>query len=153
MEQKIPRARAQWILLAVTVALVLDRGTKWFAQNSLPEDGISFAFGFFRFERFVNEAAAFGISIPTIAILTLTNFILLVVLWYLQQAYRSGNARRVLALTLMFAGGASNVFDRVVYNGVIDFITIGYFPVINVADLLILSGLFLLMKNLQEKKA
>lgn len=152
VERKIPRETTRWIFFAAAIALALDRGTKWFAQNRLPEDGISFAFGFIQFERYMNQAAALSISVPKVAILTLTNFILLLVLWYLVEAYRGGNMQRTLSLVLIFVGGASNVYDRVVYGGVIDFLALGYFPVLNIADLTILLGLFLLMKSLRDKK-
>lgn len=153
MERNIFSTKIRWVFAAVMIALVLDRGTKWFAQTKLPEEGISFVFGFVKFSRYVNEAAAFSLSVPKIIILTLTNFILLIVLWFLLHAYRNRDILRTFALALIFVGGLSNVVDRAFYGGVVDFFTIGYLPVINVADCVILVGLFLLMKSLNGKPA
>lgn len=42
---------------------------------------------------------------------------------------------------LILAGAFSNVFDRVAYGAVIDWLAIGNFTVLNGADLLIMSGI------------
>jgi len=44
------------------------------------------------------------------------------------------------ALVLVVSGGVSNLIDRVIYTGVIDFIAVWNFPVFNVADMLISVG-------------
>ena len=41
---------------------------------------------------------------------------------------------------LILSGGMSNIIDRIMYNGVIDFIRIGSFPVFNLADAMISVG-------------
>ena len=54
----------------------------------------------------------------------------------------------LIGLSLVFSGGLSNFYDRVINNGaVVDFINIGFGPirtgVFNLADMLILIGLFI----------
>jgi signal peptidase II len=56
----------------------------------------------------------------------------------------------VIALGLIFAGGASNLGDRIVYGGyVVDFVQVGVGPlrtgVFNIADMAIMAGAFLLL--------
>ncbi len=63
---------------------------------------------------------------------------------------RELNRPSVVALALLFAGGLSNFYDRLVNNGaVIDFLNVGVGPlrtgVFNVADMAIMLGLFLLI--------
>jgi signal peptidase II len=51
-------------------------------------------------------------------------------------------------LSLVLAGGSSNLFDRVVHGGVIDFLNVGLGPVrtgiFNIADVAICTGLLLI---------
>jgi len=49
-----------------------------------------------------------------------------------------------LIFVILFAG-LSNLFDRVLYNGVVDFIKIGNFPVFNFADVFISLGVVMLI--------
>jgi signal peptidase II len=56
----------------------------------------------------------------------------------------------VTALALIFAGGTSNLGDRIVYGGyVVDFVQMGIGPlrtgVFNIADMAIMAGAFLLL--------
>ena len=58
------------------------------------------------------------------------------------------NTYTLVALSLIFAGGASNLFDRTVNNGaVVDFLNVGIGPlrtgIFNVADVAILVGALL----------
>lgn len=46
---------------------------------------------------------------------------------------------------LIFAGGISNLLDRFLYGGVVDFIRIGNFPTFNPADAMIGTGIVLLI--------
>lgn len=56
----------------------------------------------------------------------------------------------VLALSLLFAGGISNLLDRLAYSGyVVDFINVGIGPlrtgIFNVADIAIMVGVFIFL--------
>jgi signal peptidase II len=55
----------------------------------------------------------------------------------------------IVALTLVFSGGMSNLFDRVYYGGyVVDFLNVGLGPlrtgIFNIADVAIMVGAFIL---------
>jgi signal peptidase II len=49
------------------------------------------------------------------------------------------------ALILILAGAASNLFDRLVYGYVIDYIDLSYFTIFNIADILISVGVVWLL--------
>jgi signal peptidase II len=62
----------------------------------------------------------------------------------------------IVALALIFAGGASNLGDRIAYGGyVVDFLNVGIGPlrtgIFNVADMAIMAGAFLLLLDAFRK--
>jgi len=48
-------------------------------------------------------------------------------------------------ICLILAGGLSNLIDRFFWGGVVDFFTIGFLPVFNLADLVINLGLLIMV--------
>ena len=77
----------------------------------------------------------------------------LVILWNMLRATRTGDAVRLAALALVFAGAAGNLVDRVrSARGVVDFLdfTFGtwHFPTFNVADSAVTCGAILLAFSL-----
>jgi signal peptidase II len=73
-------------------------------------------------------------------------------------ARRALGRRKVLAAALVIGGGASNLLDRVLYDGyVTDFLSIGLGPlrtgVFNIADVAVLAGaVYLILSNLGTEK-
>jgi len=67
--------------------------------------------------------------------------------WHAYYQYMRGNA--ILGEVCIIAGSVSNLIDRVVYGGVIDFIVLSYntfsWPVFNVADAAIVCGVGILI--------
>jgi signal peptidase II len=53
--------------------------------------------------------------------------------------------KTMVVLSLMISGGISNVIDRFIRGGVIDFIKIMHFPIFNIADIFIVVGWVLLV--------
>lgn len=67
--------------------------------------------------------------------------------WYTYKREAAGNT--VFAETLVLIGGTSNLFDRLIYGGVVDFIHLSYgnysFPIFNFSDVCIVLGVVLMM--------
>ena len=70
--------------------------------------------------------------------------------WHASGERGKGNC--TFAETLVIIGGTGNLFDRLFYGGVIDFIHVHYgpwsFPIFNIADICIVLGVFLIMAHL-----
>ena len=141
--------RSQWsvslALLATFAVIFFDRITKLFfvgllgLGESLPliphvlhatlVHNTGIAFGFFR-----DQGIVF-IIIPVIAII-----LLIFNVYYYRQNNEVLNRRYVAAFSLILGGAMGNLFDRITYGYVIDFIDFRVWPVFNIADSAITIG-------------
>lgn len=85
-----------------------------------------------------NRGIAFGISVNA----TLISVIVLLVIFLI--FLREKNQIERIGFSMIFAGGLSNLFDRLVVGCVRDFIKIGSFPAFNLADFAITFGVLIL---------
>jgi signal peptidase II len=97
------------------------------------------AFGIFR-DANITFRTIFFLSLPPIAML---------VIFFLLKASPDKDKIQNLALSLVFAGALGNYIDRVRFQYVIDFLDFHYkqvwsYPAFNVADMSIVTGVFLL---------
>lgn len=94
-----------------------------------------------------NPGIAFGIDVNGIFFTVLVLFLMGILF------FREKNKFSVIAISLIFAGGFSNLFDRLAFGCVRDFIrTFWWFPVFNIADATIVLGGFLLFVNMFRGK-
>ena len=79
-------------------------------------------------------------------------FIGIVVLYYL---FKNNNKNNIFPIVLILAGAISNIIDRFVYGGVIDYINLFNYSQLNIADIYIFIGvavyLYWLIKNPAQK--
>ncbi|MBI2551737.1 signal peptidase II [Candidatus Uhrbacteria bacterium] len=163
--------RQPLLLSLIVTAFFTDRFLKWYAQ-SLPEGAIFSFLPGLEFGRYLNPALFFFPAwswIPWAALAVLITIGIIFINSKRQTTnYKeipsakpqilNGLKFRILnlfgiwdlgfgiwcrrGLTLVFLGGLSNVFDRFVYGGVIDYVNILGLATINLADILILLGVF-----------
>jgi len=112
------------------VALFLDRLSKWFILNN-PDFTYSFI------ELYKNEKFYF-ISLDPILLNALIFIVLAVLLIILFKCEKNK-----LGFYLIFFGGLSNFFDRIIFGYVIDWITVP-FSAFNIADLMIIVGIIII---------
>lgn len=133
-------------VIVVVVIFVLDRTLKYYAQTL--SQGEVFSLGrIFEFGYFLNPSLFFLPAWGFISWLALVVLIILTVsAFHIQDSIFRSNIFPIIL------GGASNVFDRFAYGGVIDYVYIPRLATINLADILILIGLVgLLLKNEKTK--
>lgn len=105
--------------------------------------------GLFEFTLVHNKGAAWGIfSNSTMALGIFSCLVCLFIAIY-YFAFRKARAHllETLGLSLMFAGGLGNAFDRLVQGYVVDFINATFmeFPVFNIADIGVTCGIVLFL--------
>jgi signal peptidase II len=73
-------------------------------------------------------------------------FISVALAYYMYQRWKYNNY--IIGEVLTLSGAVSNIFDRFMYEGVIDFIHISFFgwsfPIFNLADVYIVMGVFIM---------
>ena len=147
------QGRLPYVLL-VAVTLVVDRWTKALIRNRFDlNESISVIDGFFNITYVRNTGVAFGIfssissPVKSVLLSLFTAFAAIVVIAY---SVRSPVRNRLLqvALGLILGGALGNLYDRLAYGYVVDFLELYagsyHWPSFNVADAAISTGVVLL---------
>ena len=139
-------------LLFVTLIFILDRASKyWVLELSKPLGQLNIQVtSFLNFNLIWNNGIAFGLlsfkeSFYYEVITTIIIVVTLLVLWF---AFKSKGYEKISFLMIL-GGALGNIFDRIYYSSVIDFIDIGYnnyhWFIFNVADIFITLGVIMLI--------
>lgn len=138
------------IILIIVLGLFLDRVSKLWALKALfPDKEIVIIKNFFSLEYLENRGAAFGILQNKQFLLAIITIVVAAVMIYYLLKYKPKSVLLKISLAMIISGAFGNLFDRVVYNYVVDFILwhykdIYYFPTFNVADMMVVCGTVLL---------
>jgi signal peptidase II len=119
------------------ILFIFDRLTKWLILKTSYER--SFLFSFLKIE-FQKNSGFWGMEINKYFLLIATVAILTILIFLLIKSYQKKNFFLILALTLILTGALSNLIDRLIYGGVIDFINLFSYSTFNIADCLIIAG-------------
>ena len=131
------------IQLALIVFL-MDQFSKFLVRDLLLYRESFPATGFFRFTHTFNTGSAFGIFRDQNTPLILVSFlgIAILIMIYRSQQVPSGLLR--LSLGLQIGGAFGNLVDRLRLGHVTDFMDVGAWPIFNLADASIITGLVIL---------
>ena len=142
--RKRPIYRDFDLLQLAGIFFLLDQLTKFLVRAYLPFGHSYPGAGFFRFTHAENTGSAFGILQGHNTPLIVVSFVGIAVLAMVYQSQdRPSNLLR-LSLALQFGGALGNLLDRFRLGAVTDFIDVGPWPIFNLADASIVSGLVLL---------
>lgn len=137
-------------LVIIVLGLLVDRITKLWALKDLSEsEGISVIDNFFSLNYLENRGAAFGVFQNKVFLLSAVTFVVILGMIYYVIKNRKKSKLLSISLSLIISGALGNLYDRVFYKYVVDFIRFYYkdvyeFPTFNVADMLVVVGTFLL---------
>ncbi len=151
------------IFAIAAVIVILDQWTKWLVRTNIASgaawlpDSLQWLMPYARIVHWYNTGAAFGMFKDASMILTILAFVVIgAILFYYPQVEEDDWLLR-LALSLQLGGALGNLVDRLTVGHVTDFISVGNFPVFNVADSCITVGAILLflsvwLREREEKK-
>lgn len=144
-------------LIAGTV-IVLDQWSKAFVRSSLEIGAIwspwEWLTPYARIVHWQNTGVAFGLFQGQSMIFAVLAIFVSGVIIYYYPRIPSNDWMLRLALGLQLAGALGNLIDRLTVGHVTDFISVGTFPVFNVADSSISVGVVILLISvwLQERR-
>ncbi|MBT4856350.1 signal peptidase II [bacterium] len=132
--------------LVLIIPFVADRVSKWWALTNLDYTSMDIGPNL-RFELMFNRGISWGMfnssstlvfALVNLAIISAIIFLIWMTYVFMQKG------KSITGLLLILSGALSNVLDRVVYHGVIDFIVVHYnnwyWPTFNIADVAIEFG-------------
>lgn len=142
-------------LILFCVCFGLDRLTKYWIFKTSGQMAIT---SWLSFDVTINRGIAWGMlhTASTLGFVLVTAVIAAIIcalIWYAWQQLRRG--KFAIEEMLILAGATSNLLDRLVYSGVIDFIHVHFggwsFPIFNVADVFIVVGVvWILLSNYDQ---
>lgn len=130
------------ITIGAVFFVVLDRFLKSLAISGVNFDLIG---SFFRFDFAGNYNIAFSLPLSGQVLLWFVIFIIICLLCNFIYLYEKKDYISSAFLFLIILGSSSNLLDRLKYDFVIDYLNLKYFTVFNLADALIVFGVFLLI--------
>lgn len=145
-----------YLMLIAAVVVLLDRLSKLWIESHVPRGQfITLIPGVFRLSHVFNLGAAFSLFAeslsPAVVRGCLIAFSLAAVVVVLGMIWRMGRTFSLtgLALGLILGGAVGNLYDRIVYRYVVDFLEVKiwnyHWPDFNVADSCIVVGACLLL--------
>ena len=141
---RIPIYKDFVLIQLAALVFIIDQFSKFLVRDQLQFRESFPATGFFRFTHTHNTGSAFGIfqdqNTPLIFVSIIG--IAILILLYRNQVAPTGLLR--LSLGLQIGGAMGNLLDRLLINHVTDFVDVGTWPVFNVADASIITGLVIL---------
>lgn len=144
--------RARGLSVAsIALILALDRASKLWALRSLRPIGEIRVFPFLYWTYAENTGAAFSFFRGSNAALTAVSILVLCGLLYFRRNWIEDALSRC-GFVLVIAGAAGNLWDRILYGHVVDFIDFRVWPVFNVADSCITVGAILLALGFYRRK-
>lgn len=138
---------------AVVALLALDRGTKIWAAGSLSAIGTIPLIPFFDLTYVENTGAAFGMGRGANKLLTAVSIGLVIALQLLRRRWPKDDHWLQWGALLVTTGAVGNLYDRIAFGFVVDFLHIHHWPVFNVADSCITVGALLLAWGMKDEPA
>ena len=138
---------------AVVLAIIaVDRATKLWAMRDLRFHGPIPVLPFFELSYVENTGAAFGLGRGANGFFIVVSSVMIIILARLFRRWPKTDLWLQAGGTLVLAGAIGNVYDRLAYRFVVDFLYIHHWPVFNVADSCITVGAVLLAWGLKDEK-
>jgi signal peptidase II len=157
MSTASPARDMRWLMLVIAaIVVLLDRATKlWIVSHIKPGHAIVIVPRVFRLTHVLNTGAAFsmfeGSTSPTLVRNLLIGFSIVAVVVVLLLIWKMGRSITLtsVALALILGGAVGNLYDRIRFAYVVDFLEVHiihyHWPDFNVADSAIVVGACLLL--------
>lgn len=138
------------VYLTSVIVLLIDQIVKLLIKTNMNlNEEISIIPNFFSIQYLKNTGAGFSILENQTILLAITSIICISVIIYYLKKEENLTTAMYLSFGMVLGGILGNLIDRIVYQGVIDFLSFQIFnynfPVFNIADIGITIGVLLLI--------
>jgi signal peptidase II len=137
----------------VLAGLAADRATKVWAIRDLQWRGPIRISSFFSFSYAQNTGASFGLGAGANWLFAAVSVALIGALARLMARWPKDNVWLQVGGALVLAGAMGNLYDRVAYRFVVDFLDVRRFAICNAADCCITAGAAMLAWGLRDGAA
>ena len=138
------------VIWAVVFFAVLDRLLKVLATEGFR---FNLAGEILKFNFVKNFYIAFSLPLAGAWLNAAISAVILLLVYYLSASWRRHERAAALGWLAVILGAASNLFDRLKYGYVVDYLDLKYFTAFNLADALIVAGSLLLLIIFYKKQA
>lgn len=141
-------------ILIIIFVNIIDRITKiWATKQLIDGNDLIVIKNIFDFSYLENRGAAWGIFSGKVNLLLIMTVIIVVGIIFYLLKYKPKSRVMRIALSLIIGGAIGNMYDRGIYQHVVDFIHFHYkdvynFPTFNFADMCVVVGTLLLILSL-----
>lgn len=133
----------------IFLGFALDRVTKLVSMKFLKTGDVAVVKNYFELQYVENRGAAFGILQNKQIVLSLMTMVVIIGMILYLVKYKPGSRLLRFSLALIIGGALGNLFDRLYYKYVVDFLFFHYrdiysWPNFNVADIMVVVGTLLM---------
>jgi len=133
--------RAVFVASLLIALIAADRATKLYFMDPSASGGRSLLSGMLAITQHFNRGVIANIPIPQIVIVLLTFVALAVLFELMRRALKANHIAHIVAISFIIAGALGNLWDRLAWGFVFDWILLFQRSVINLADIWIALGL------------
>lgn len=152
MQSSITSYKIMAAALSAIFLLITDRFLKQWALENLAKPMMVIN-NWLALELCQNKNIAFSLPLPEFIIMPLIIAVIVVLMLYFLVAIKFQFGWQEVALLLIITGALGNLFDRLQYGFVVDYVSFSVWPVFNLADMMISAGVvFILVAILRSKK-
>lgn len=142
------------IASVIAIFFIADRWLKIIALNLRHSVPIKLIGDIFTFSFVPNYYMAFSLPVGGLILNLAVLLVITALAIFIFYLINKNPARRldIIFLTIILIGAISNIFDRLAYGFVIDYLSLKYFTIFNLADVMISGGaLILIAANLKNR--
>jgi len=138
--------RLKWCFVLVGGLIILDQILKNWASYVLAGRPNFFVLGhFFSLEFYRNHGIAFGIPLPPVAFYSIVALVCILLYYWGKKFWQKKDFSSLCALVFLGGGAFSNILDRIRFGYVIDYLNLAFWPVFNLADMMIIGGVVIIL--------
>ncbi|MCH2310470.1 MAG: signal peptidase II [SAR202 cluster bacterium] len=130
------------------VVIFFDQFTKYLIKEFVPRYSVWPDQGIFQIVHGVNTGSAFGLFSDYTLLLTIGSLVGIGFVLYFFYKNSFNVIWMRISLSLIVGGALGNLIDRIRDGGVVDFISVGWWPAFNIADSAISIGMGILIFTL-----